>query len=71
MARLPFDSIFLVREDGSIEPRQTVRIGGVTLSPGVKFSKGAIFGGIDLAMYVGRELEVATDEGTAVITGIY
>ncbi len=71
MARIPFNTIFQVHSNGSIEPRQTVRIGGVTMSPGVRFTQGAVFGGIDLARYVGHELEVIYDDGTAVITGIY
>lgn len=71
MARVSFDSIFTINRDGSIEPKQVVRIGGVTLSPGVKFSKGVAFGGVDITQYAGHELEITTDNGIIVVTGIY
>lgn len=71
MARVPFSSIFDIHTDGTIEPRQTVRIGGVTLSPGARFARGNIIGGVDLVQYANHDLEVTTDDGTAVITGIY
>lgn len=71
MARVSFDSIFTVNPDGSIEPRQTIRIGGVTMTPGVKFTRGVSFGGIDISQFEGRDLEITTDEGVVVITGIY
>lgn len=71
MPRISFDTIFQVYSGKTVEPRQPVRIGGVTLSPGVKFTAGTVFGGIDIARYIGHELEVTYDDGTAVITGIY
>ena len=72
MARMAFDSIFIRNiEDGTLEPRQIVRIGGVTMGPGVKFSKGVSFGGIDLTQFIGQAFEVQIDNGVFVITGIY
>lgn len=71
MAKVPFDSIFTINQDGSIEPKQTIRVGGVTMSPGVKFTRGVSFAGIDIAQFVDRDLEINTDEGVVVITGIY
>lgn len=71
MARVTFDSLFRKNSDGSLEPTQPVRIGGVTMGPGVRFTRGVAFGGIDLAQYEGRELEIVLDNGVPVITGIY
>ena len=71
MARMEFDAIFIRNQDGTLEPRQVVRIGGVTMGPGVKFGGGVSFGGIDLTKFLGRAFEVQTDNGILVITGIY
>lgn len=71
MARVRFDSIFQVNTDGTISPRQTTRIGGVTITPGITISRGVGIGGIDIAQYVNHDLEITTDGGEIVITGIY
>lgn len=77
MARFKFDSLFTkyLNNDGtvaSIEPKQRIRIGGVTMGPGVKFSQGVAFGGIDLFQFLDKDLEVQVDsQGILVITGIY
>lgn len=71
MARVRFDSVFQVNNDGTITPRQTTRIGGVTITPGVIISGTVGIGGINIAQYVGQDLEITTDGGAIVITGIY
>lgn len=71
MARFTFDGIFSRNEDGSFSPRQTIRVGGVTLAPGVRFISGVAFAGIDFTQYIGRDFEVQIDNGVIVITGIY
>jgi len=71
MARVRFDSVFKVNSDGTITPLQTTRIGGVTITPGVTISGTVGIGGINIAQYVGRDLEITTDGGAIVITGIY
>ncbi len=71
MARKTFWEIFKVHPDGTIEPLRSVRIGGVQFGPGVRFGKGIAFGGVDLGLYVGRDLEVEDDSGISVLKGIY
>lgn len=71
MARITFDSIFTQHPDGTLEPRQRIRVGGVEFGPGVRFSRGAAFGGIDFTNFIGRDFEVETDNGVLVIKGIY
>ncbi|MBI4078808.1 MAG: hypothetical protein HY429_00745 [Candidatus Levybacteria bacterium] len=71
MARVAFESIFQVNPNGTIEPKQTTRIGGVTITPGITFSKGVGVGGIDLTQFIDHDLEITTDNGVIVITGIY
>ena len=71
MARLNFDSIFQKYPDGTLEPRQRIRVGGVTFGPGVKFARGVAFGGVDFAQFLGHDLEIETDSDVIVIKGIY
>jgi hypothetical protein len=71
MAKVNFDTIFIRHEDGSIEPKQRLRIGGVTLGPGVKFNKGVSFSGVDFTQFIGNDFEVETDGDILVIKGIY
>lgn len=69
--RVPFNTVFLQNTDGSLEPRQRIRVGGVELDPGAKFSHGVTFGGIDFTQFIGHHLEVETDGEVLVVKGIY
>lgn len=69
--RINFWEIFRLNPDGSIEPIRRVRIGGVEFGPGVRFTKGVSFSGIDLSLYIGRSFEAHEDNGVLIITGIY
>ena len=69
--RMNFYSIFKLNPDGSIEPIRPVRIGGVQMSPGVRFGGGVLFGGVNLSQYVGRDFAVEDSEGIITIVGIY
>lgn len=69
--RLNFYQIFRVNPDGSIEPVRIVKIGGVQFGPGVYFSKGVSFSGIDLTLYIGRDFLTEEQDSTLVIKGIY
>lgn len=71
MARMNFDVIFLTHQNGAIEPRQQIRIGGITLGPGVQFQGGVSFSGIDFSQFRGRDFEVETDGNVLVIKGAY
>lgn len=70
--KINFYQIFKVNtDDGSIEPLRLVRIGGVQIGPGVRFGKGVLFGGIDLAQFIGRDFLVEEMEGVLIIIGIF
>ncbi len=69
--RTNFNLIFRINDDGSIEPLQPVRIGGVQMGPGVRFGRGVMFGGIDLSQYIGREFQTINENGVLVINGVY
>lgn len=66
-----FESLFRENPDGTIIPRQTIRIGGVTINPGVSLSETVTTGGINLAQYKSHDFEVKTDGDVVVILGIY
>jgi hypothetical protein len=71
MARMNFDTIFTTHNNGSIEPRQRIRVGGVTFGPGVQFTPGVSFSGVDFTQFRGRDFEVETDQDILVIKGVY
>ena len=69
--RVRFEEIFKENPNGSISPKTTIRIGGVTLSPGVSFSKGVSFGGVDFFDYYGMDLEVDQEKTIIIVKGFY
>lgn len=71
MARVSFNTIFKVHPNGSIESIRRVKISGVIISPGIRFSPGVRFGGIDLTLYVGKEIEIDDENGIIILKGIY
>jgi len=72
MSRQPFESIFTIHQDGTLEPKRHIRIGGVTIGPGIKF-KDTFFGGVNLndPQFLRHDLEISFDNNIPVITGIY
>lgn len=69
--RVPFHQIFQVQNDGSITPRVPVNLNGVTMTPGVSFTAGVSFGGVDVHTLRGRDLDVEQADGVYVITGYF
>lgn len=71
MARISFNSVFTQYPDGSLEPTRRVKVGGVEFGPGVRFSKGVAFAGIDFTLFIGRDFDAQEEKGVLVINGIY
>lgn len=69
--KLPFNTVFIQYSDGTLEPRQRIRVGGVGFGPGIRFSRGVAFAGIDFTLFIGHDLEVDSENGVLVIKGIY
>ena len=69
--RVKFTEIFNIHPDGSLEPKVIVEVGGVRLGPGVRFSKGVSFAGIDFTLFVGRDLQITRYSGYVKILGVY
>jgi len=72
MPRVTFDSVFTQHADGSLEPMQRIRVGGVEVGPGLRFQNTS-FGGINFhdPQFTGHDLEIKTDGEVIVITGVY
>ena len=71
MARINFSSVFRQNPDGSLEPTQRIRVGGVEFGPGIQFTRGVSFVGIDFTLFVGHDFEVETDGDVLILKGIY
>jgi hypothetical protein len=69
--RVPFSQVFSQNPDGTVTPRSQVTIGGVTMGPGVTFTRGVAFSGIDIASMAGRDLEVEYQGQVVVVKGVY
>ena len=68
-----FWDLFQLNPDGSITPKEKIKVAGVVLDPNTNYSKGILFSGFDLFQYYGRDLEVeeASEDNPAVLTGVY
>jgi len=69
--RYRFEQIFKELPDGRLTPKRRLRVGGVELGPGVIFSKGVSFSGIDFTLFRGHDIEAEEENGVLVIKGIY
>jgi len=69
--RVPFNVLFKQNEDGSITTKNRFRISGVSYPPGILMVKGCSLAGIDWSLFKGRDLQIRTDNGEAVIIGLY
>lgn len=69
--RVRFSDVFNTNPNGSITPKSQVHINGVTMGPGIAFTSGVSFGGLDLTSLVGKDLEVEQKDGVIHIKGHY
>jgi len=76
--RINFNRIFRIDNAGNVITRQTIKIGGLQLSPNTN-TRGIYFSGemssqyvsIDLSQFIGRDFEVEKKNDVLIITGIY
>lgn len=67
-----FSEIFANNADGSYTPKGTIRIGDITMKPGIAYTSGVKFSGVDITHYVGKLLEVRQHpDGSVEIIGVY
>ncbi len=68
---MSFSELFTEYTDGSIEPKYRVRIGGVTIGPGMRFSGGVSFSGINIFLFKGKDFQIEKQGDIFVIKGVY
>lgn len=71
--RVSFWDLFQPNPDGSISPKQSVKIAGVVLNPTTQYKRGILFSGWDLFQYYGRDLGVEDQPNgePPVVTKVY
>ena len=69
--RVRFSDLFRENPDGTLSPLATIAIGGVVISPGVNFSRGVSFSGVDVFAFYGRDIEADLINGVYVVRGFY
>lgn len=69
--RIPFEQLFQRQPDGSLTPLKIININGVIIGPGVFFTQGANFGGVDIFNFIGRDVAVTIQNNVYVILGFY
>ncbi len=68
--RKHFDELF-TNQNGMVNPKVTVHINGVTMSPEFFIGGGVSIGGVNLTQYIGKYLEVELQNDVYVIKGVY
>ena len=72
ITRYKFLDIFQENPDGTLTPKKIISVNGVTFGPGVIFSQGVTFGGVNFHQY--KYLDIAVEirlDGVLVIKGFY
>ena len=69
--RATFREIFSVFPDGTLEPRTNIQVGDVSFGPGVRFSRGASFAGIDFTLFIDRDLQIIRHADRIQVLGVY
>jgi hypothetical protein len=71
MGKYIFTDIFTENHDGSLSPKRTIIVNGVTSSPGITFNPGVSFGGIDFHKYKYMNIAAEEKDGILVVKGFY
>jgi len=69
--RLHFFDVFSQNSDGSLTPKMMIKIGGVEFGPGVFFTPGVMFGGVNIFQYIGKDIAIEKQRDLSVIKGFY
>lgn len=69
--RFEFYDVFGQNADGSLSPKRQINLNGISFGPGVAFSRGVIFGGVDIFQFLGRPIAALEENGVLIIKGYY
>ncbi len=70
-SRYKFLEVFQENTDGSLTPKKSISINGVTLGTGLSFQKGTVFGGVDFHLYKYWDIAGKEESGILNIVGFY
>ncbi len=71
MSKHPFGEIFQENSDGSLSPKRTIVVNGVTFGPEVTFGTGVTLGGIDFHQYKHMSIAIEEEDGVLAVKGFY
>ena len=71
MKRFKFSEVFQENSDGSLTPRKQIFVNGISFGPGVNFTKGVSFGGVDFHLFKGKDVAVNEVNGSLIIIGFF
>ena len=69
--RYKFEEVFKKNSDGSLTPKRTIHVNGITFGYGITFNKGVAFGGIDFFNFENKDIEADEINGVININGFY
>lgn len=69
--RYRFFDVFQETPSGGLTPRRRIRIGGVEFGPGVIFTKGVKFSGVDIFNFYGQDIDAEEENNVIVIKGYF
>lgn len=71
LQRFGFFEVFQQNPDGSLTPKISLHLNGITFGPGVSFSRGVVFGGIDFFQFFGKPIAGTMENGVLIVKGFY
>lgn len=71
MNRYKFLDIFRENPNGSLSPKRTISVNGITFGSGVAFSPGVAFGGVDFHRFKYLDIAAEEQDGVLVIKGFF
>lgn len=71
MKRYNFFEIFQENSNGSLSPKRTINVNGITFGPGVSFSPGVTFGGVNFHQYKNYGIAAEEENNIVVVKGFY
>lgn len=71
MPKISFSNLFKEYSDGTVESKSPLRIGKTLVVPGIRFSEGTTFDGINILLFKGRNFEIKVHKGIKILEGVW
>ncbi|MBC6426087.1 MAG: hypothetical protein GDA51_06395 [Ekhidna sp.] len=69
--KIKFSDIFQMSPDGSLTPKETISVNGITFGPGISFGRDVSLGGVDFFQYQSHDIAVEKDNNILKIKGFF